>query len=76
VKVGFLARFLQGHFLGMGNKQIYVLARRLLLAGFVKKPRQHYGVAYVSLRGFFEVLPHQRPKFTRARNALYLIPIP
>jgi hypothetical protein len=24
-----------------------LLARRLLTAGFVKKPRQHYGVVYV-----------------------------
>jgi hypothetical protein len=40
-----------------------LLARRLLTAGFVKKPRQHYGVVYVFCLTSSQNSPDQETRF-------------
>jgi hypothetical protein len=40
-----------------------LLARRLLTAGFVKKPRQHYGVVYVFCLTSSQNSPGQEIRF-------------
>ncbi|MFT4751127.1 MAG: hypothetical protein ACI92C_002598 [Neolewinella sp.] len=40
-----------------------LLARRLLTAGFVKKPRQHYGVVYVFCLTSSQNSPGQETRF-------------
>jgi hypothetical protein len=46
-----------------GAKQDMLLARRLLTAGFVKKPRQHYGVVYVFCLTSSQNSPDQETRF-------------
>jgi hypothetical protein len=40
-----------------------LLARRLFTAGFVKKPRQHYGVVYVFCLTSSQNSPDQETRF-------------